>query len=149
MPIQKTEIDKAPYIAYADKPGMIYDGTGGGASYGTEPVVIEFRYEDFSAIPNIAYLFFIISEDRFVFYPGSFGDGGDTNMSMDEFTTLPGVEIGFGIDLTTIYNGQTEAVIAQADDLETIVINQGGLEYRLKKFIVPNDVSELVVVGDF
>ena len=30
MPIQKTEIDKAPYIAYADKPGMIYDGSGGG-----------------------------------------------------------------------------------------------------------------------
>lgn len=30
MPIQKTEIDNAPYIAYADKPGMIYEGSGGG-----------------------------------------------------------------------------------------------------------------------
>lgn len=30
MPIKKTEIDKAPYIAYADKPGVIYDGSGGG-----------------------------------------------------------------------------------------------------------------------
>lgn len=30
MPIRKTEIDKAPYIAYADKPGVIVDGSGGG-----------------------------------------------------------------------------------------------------------------------
>lgn len=29
MPIRKTEIDKAPYIAYADKPGTIYEGSGG------------------------------------------------------------------------------------------------------------------------
>lgn len=32
MPIQKTEIDKAPYIAYADKPGVIVDGSGGVSS---------------------------------------------------------------------------------------------------------------------
>lgn len=32
MPIQKTEIDKAPYIAYADKPGVVVDGSGGGGS---------------------------------------------------------------------------------------------------------------------